>query len=43
MKRRLAADGVEASQLTPEQFKARLSSEVTQLDKLVKKLNLKFE
>jgi tripartite-type tricarboxylate transporter receptor subunit TctC len=43
MKQRLVVDGVEATQLTPEQFKARLTSEVTQLEKLIRRLNLKFE
>ena len=43
MKERLIADGVEASQLTPEQFKARLTSEVAQMETLVKRLNLKFD
>ena len=43
MKQRMVTDGVEASQLTPEQYKARLNSEVTQLEKLIRRLHLKFD
>ena len=43
MKQHLAIDGVEPSQLTPEQYKARLISEVAQLEKLIRRLNIKVE